>query len=370
MQVSIIQRRLTGYRIPFFNALRARLVGEGVELRLLHGVGTDKEVSKCDAGVIEWAELLPTKYLIDQKLCWQPFINRVRQSDMVIITQENALLANHLALMRRPAPIMAFWGHGANLQGGQKSFKEYYKRWSTRRVDWYFAYTKMSVDIVRSTGFPRERITCVNNSIDVEGLKGDLETVTAEEVNRLRLELGIGSGPVGVFIGSLYEQKRLDFLIGAANELRRRVPGYSLVIVGAGPELDKIRKAAEENAWIHYLGVRKGRDKAVVLKLGDVFMNPGLVGLGIFDAFVSGVPLVTTDCGIHSPEIAYLSTDNGVMTNNKLEDYVDGCQQVLMDGNLKATLVKGCYRAAEEYTLSRMVDNFTGGVVKALKIFR
>lgn len=364
--VTILQRRLTDYRVSLFEKLRYRLLKEGIQLRLLHGQGNSSEALKSDAGLLQWAEYLPTHYYFGAKLCWQPFAQRVIGDDLVIMTQENGLLANHLALARRPCKSLAFWGHGGNFQGNSGSLRERYKRWSTRRVDWYFAYTALSVDLVTQSGFPRERVTCLNNAVDIDALKHDLAELSYEEIRSARYAFGLDNGPVGLFLGSLYTHKRVDFLIDAAKRLRENVDGFQLLVIGDGPDRSLIEGAARDHPWIQYVGPRRGKEKAAALRIANIMLNPGLVGLGILDSFAAAVPLVTTDCGLHSPEIAYLVPENGIMTANNLGAYVDACQQVLRDRQLRDKLVRGCERSANRYTLINMVENFADGITQAL----
>jgi glycosyltransferase involved in cell wall biosynthesis len=368
--VSIIQRRLTHYRVPFFVALRESLAEAGIKLRLFHGQGTSQETAKADEGYTSWAEPLETRYLAGERLCWQPFAKQVTGSALVIVTQENALLANHLALIKRPAPKLAFWGHGANFQGNSQSMRERYKRWSTGRVDWYFGYTRKSVELVKAAGFEETRITQLDNAVDTEALKRDLAAIKTSDIDKLRMHFTLEPGPTALFLGSLYAHKRLDFLIAAAVELRAQIPGFQLLIAGDGPQRAKIESAASKYHWIHHCGALKGMDKACVMRLAKINMNPGLVGLGLLDSFAAALPLVTTDCGLHSPEIAYLDTSNGVISPDNLEAYVAACKSLLTDDNAHRQLANGCRIATERYTLSNMVQNFTNGVVQALELPR
>lgn len=364
--VTIIQRRLTGYRVPFFENLKLRLEKENVRLRLLHGVGTSTEATKDDAGQITWAEPLTTKYFLTGKICWQPFAQEVSGSDLLILTQENVMLANHLALLRRPVPRLAFWGHGGNFQGDPRSIREHFKRWSTRQVDWYFAYTCLSVDLVARAGFPLERITQLDNAIDLSEITAQIMAVSDLDMAKMSAELSLSNGPVGLFLGSLYTHKRLEFLVEAAEHIRDQIPDFQLVIVGAGPDLPVVERAIAKHNWIRYAGPRRGFDKAVLLRMGTILMNPGLVGLGILDSFVSELPLVTTDCGLHSPEIAYLNADNGVMAKNNLDSYVYACNSLLTNADKRMALSHGCRQAAQRYTLPNMVENYVAGILNAL----
>ncbi|MEW5967872.1 MAG: glycosyltransferase family 4 protein [Pseudomonadota bacterium] len=368
MKVCIMQRRLTHYRIPLFEALRDRLALRGIELVLLAGQGTADESRKKDAGSLLWAKVVPTRYLLGGRLCWQPFGHHLDGVDLLIVTQENKLLQNHLLMLKPRRFKLAFWGHGANLQSGNPDgLKERYKRWTTNRVDWWFAYTQMSADLVKAAGFPAARITVLNNAVDTAELMSQRQAVTPEETQALRTALGFGDGPAGIYVGSLYADKRLDFLFDAAEAIHREVPDFRLLILGEGPERGKVQAWCDAKPWARWVGARFGSEKAAYISVAQMMLNPGLVGLGILDGFVCGVPMLTTDCGIHSPEIAYLENGvNGVMTANNLSAYVDACVHLLRDGAALAALRAGCAAAAREYTVENMALRFADGISNAL----
>ena len=370
-EVVIVQRRLTNYRVPLFGLMRERLAEHGVRLRVLHGVATTEELLREDTGVLEWAEHLPTRYFAAGQVCWQPFMQLARGSDLIIVTQENKLIHN-LPLLLMPArrERVAFWGHGRNLQSESfEGLRESFKRWTTGRVDWWFAYTKLSASIVEAAGFPQERITVLDNSIDTTELLRDVaEARSRSTLAALRASFGLEDAPTGLFVGSLYGSKRLPFLLEAAEELGRRVPGLQLAIAGAGPEEALVRAAASRNPRIRFLGRVGGRRKAELLACADVLMNPGLVGLGILDAFAAGLPLVTTDCQLHSPEICYLQDGvNSFVTADRLTDFAATCETLLRDLPLRQRVGRQALHSASHYSLENMAQRFSNGVVSCLE---
>lgn len=369
-KVCIIQRRLTHYRVPLFSALREALAERGIQLELLVGRGTPAEERKHDVGELSWTQSIPTHYLAGGRLCWQPVKRHLAGADLVIVTQENKLLQNHLLMLQPRRFKLAFWGHGANLQSDNRNgLKERFKRWTTNRVDWWFAYTQMSADLVASAGFPGSRITVLNNAVDTSELQRQWQSVTPEETQALRESLGFGAGPVGVFVGSLYADKRLDFLFAAAEAIRRQVPDFHFLIVGEGPERDKVQAWCAANPWARWVGARFDREKAAYVSVAQVMLNPGLVGLGILDSFVCDVPMLTTDCGIHSPEIAYLENGiNGVMTLDDLDAYVEASVHLLHDAQALASLRVGCATSAHEFTVENMACRFAKGVSDAVAV--
>ena len=368
-KVCIIQRRLTHYRVPLFSALRDALAERGIQLVLLVGRGTPAEERKHDVGELSWAQSIQTHYLAGGRLCWQPVQRHLAGVDLVVVTQENKLLQNHLLMLQPRRFKLAFWGHGANLQSDNPNgLKERFKRWTTNRVDWWFAYTQMSAGLVAAAGFPGNRITVLNNAVDTSELQRQRQSVTPEETQALRESLGFGAGPVGVFVGSLYADKRLDFLFAAAEAIRREVPDFHFLIVGEGPERDKVQAWCAANPWARWVGARFDREKAAYVSVAQVMLNPGLVGLGILDAFVCGVPMLTTDCGIHSPEIAYLENGvNGVMTGDDLSAYVWASANLLHDTQALGALRAGCVASAQEYTVENMAHRFADGVTSCLE---
>ena len=49
---------------------------------------------------------------------------------------------------------MAYWGHGANFQSDAPvGVRERWKQMLLTKVDWWFAYTQMTVDILTKAGY-------------------------------------------------------------------------------------------------------------------------------------------------------------------------------------------------------------------------
>ena len=366
-KVVVVQRRLTHYRVSFFECLRKELSERGVQLILAHGTPTEIEKSKNDEGHISWATHLPTKYWLNGNLCWLDHSVLGLQYDLMVLTAENKMLSNLPRQYASRGKRVALWGHGANLQGNQSSLRERFKRIVAKRADWWLAYTDMSVPLIARAGYPHSRITVLNNSVDTAEMVAMRNKVTPAVLAQLEIELDICGDSVGIFVGSLYNDKRVGFMLEAAAAIKVRFPAFEFLVVGSGPQQSLVEKFCQQNKWAKYLGVRKGLAKVDALALAKVMINPGLVGLGILDSFVCGVPMLTTDCGLHSPEIVYLEHGvNGLMTPNTLEDYVDAVVALLDNKALLAKLKSGCEASSRIYTVENMARNFADGVVECL----
>lgn len=364
-KVVVIQRRLTHYRVPLFELMREKLHSEGVELQVVYGDPTREETLKDDSGVLPWGIHVPCAYWLNGRLCWQNAMHVVRDADLVVITQENRLLFNYLFGIIRGGRKWAFWGHGRNFQSSDPdSLRERFKRWLARHVDWWFTYTALSTRSVVDSGFPEERITELNNTIDISSLARDLRLVDGIGKAEVRNRFGLGQGPVALSLASLHDDKRFDILLEACDLIRQKIPDFQLLIVGDGPRRDVVQKAANlGGGWIRWAGALSGMDKAYALRAADIMVNPGMVGLSIVDSFVAALPMVTTSHKRHSPEISYLKTGiNGLITDPDPQAFAAGVVELLSDRNRLVRLAAGAREAADGLSIEAMAERFCRGI--------
>jgi len=358
------------FREPFHSELRRLLANQGIDYNVVYCAPFGANVSKKDTVDLEYGARVPM--LRFGPLVLQFALKQALASDLVIIQQENRLLLNYiiqiLGILRLKK--VAFFGHGRNLQAvDSNSAPEKWKRFWLGKVDWWFAYTAETARYVTSKGFPASKITAFNNSIDTRQFRADLDAVSDADCQALRVDLRISSENVGIFVGGLYHEKRLAFLLESCVRLRETLPDFVLLVVGGGPQAFLIEDAAKKHDWIKYVGPKFGKEKATLFKISKVYVMPGLVGLGILDAFCAKTPLVTTNISYHSPEISYLSDDvNGIMVDdaNNSDAYAYALHRVLTDETYRQELVRGGTISLTEYTIENMAARFCEGVLSAL----
>jgi len=100
-------------------------------------------------------------------------------------------------------------------------------------------------DIV-SRGIPRERVTLIRNAVDIE----QFEPIEQPD-EKLRQELGLGTGPVLGFIGSFYGYEGIDLVLKALPGVLRVHPQATVLLVGGGPAEASLKQLATE------LGIQK-----------------------------------------------------------------------------------------------------------------
>ena len=327
-KVLIIQEHLPHYRAVFFEKLRADLEKRGILLELVYGADAD---SRMLTERLEWARAVEiTRF---GQFRWHRLGRLADNADLIIVPQELKYLHCHWLLLksRFTRQHFAYWGHGRNFQAGEKGcFSARAKEFFSKRVDWWFAYNDLSARIVKDMGYPAEQITSVGNAIDTRGLIRRRERVEVGELTSLKSKLGIDSDHIALFNGAIYAEKRIGFLLEAAQQIRKKIPDFTLLVIGEGPERDLVREAAAEYPWIHDLGPMRNDEKLPYWMLSSLLLMPGLVGLVVVDSFALGVPMITTDYPFHSPEIDYLENGvNGLVV--KCGDSVERYSEVVAD---------------------------------------
>jgi glycosyltransferase involved in cell wall biosynthesis len=374
-KVVIAQKSLSAYRTGFYEGLRAELEDRGIELLLVFGNPFGADAMKADSADLPWAINRPSRFvrMRSRQLIWQPIWDIVRDADLVIVEQASKLLLNYLLLIRQQmknGPRVALWGHGVNLQRQNASWLgELLKSRYSRFPHWWFAYTSGVSERVNNLGYPSDRITVVQNSIDTRSLKSQIDAVTERELVEFRAATGTTPGLTGLFLGSLYKEKRLEFLLNAADRIAEECPGFVLVVAGDGPQRSVVERHARTRPWVQSLGRVDGSMRATALRAADVLLMPGLVGLVVLDAFVAEAPLITTAIDFHSPEIEYLvDGQNGVMVTRWQDsgEYASTVAELLRNQDRLAVLRKGCRIATKIYTNEEMVIRFVNGIENAL----
>ena len=124
----------------------------------------------------------------------------------------------------------------------------------------------------------------------------DLTLFDPARRDRARLAaLGVGDGPVALYVGRLSREKNLDALAAAWTRVRADHATASLVVVGDGPYA-----SALTGPGVIALGPRHGEELAMIMASADVFAFPSeteTFGNVVVEAAASGLPVVVAAAG-------------------------------------------------------------------------
>jgi len=153
----------------------------------------------------------------------------------------------------------------------------------------------------------------------------------------------LGDRPVVVCVSRLVPRKGQDVLVRALPELRRRVPGTALLLVGGGPDLPRLRRLAAEQGVaddVVTTGSVPWEELPAHYDAGDVFAMPcrtrrgGLEveGLGIvyLEASATGLPVVAGRSG-GAPDAVREGETGHVVDGRSLRQVTDAVAGLLHD---------------------------------------
>jgi glycosyltransferase involved in cell wall biosynthesis len=373
--VLFIQRVLADYRAPFFLKLHDVLRASNIQLQVIAGLPWPEEAVRDELDQLPFGRRMHNQRLW-RNVYWQRGARKAStQADLIIFEQANAALHLYPLLLRWGAAAqqkLAYFGHGRNLNVAQHmSARERWKRIWLHRVDWWFAYTELTQDILAQQGYPRDRITVVNNSIDTTQIGQVAARCTAEEKDQLftRLfgDVRAPSTRVGVFCGRLTSLKWIPFLLEMIQRVQTQCPDFRMILIGDGTDRLAVEAFCAANPWCVYVGPQHGQARVPYLALGDIWINPGMTGLAILDALTLGLPFISTANGIHSPEIAYLRPgSNGLLPNPDIGECASAITALLGDAPQLKTMKAQARRDASSYSIERMVERFHDGICAVL----
>jgi glycosyltransferase involved in cell wall biosynthesis len=219
----------------------------------------------------------------------------------------------------------------------------------------------VSADIARSAGrwltVPRRKIEVVLNGIDAELFADRLAAASLKD------ELGI---PVDVkVIGNvarLNEEKRHDLLLKGFARLRAKTANVHLLIVGDGPERQRLADLANELGIANsttFAGYQSRRER--YLQIMDVFaLTSRMEGLplALLEAWAARVPVVCTAVG-GVPDVVKHG-ENGLLIPSGDEGALVAALSSLLDNPQQAASYarSGQALVQERYSLARMAADY------------
>ncbi len=300
-RLAVLVNVISPYRVP----LLARLA-ENFETLVLHGGAEPNRTWTVDlpptlrtrkvfslqipvrkktgiAGVVD------TSYLhLNFGLVW--WLLRFRPN--VIVSGEmglRTLLALLYGKLTR-TPVWVWWGGTLHSERNITRSRARLRQWLARHVQRWISYGASTTEYLESLGVERERILQIQNCVLQE-------TFQSEDVSDDGKLLRSHVRPVILSVGQLLQRKGLDKLIEACGRLAARGVLFSLVLVGQGPEKERLERLAKSNRLEHFeiLPNQSQRVLNTLYRAADVFVLPTLEdvwGLVVNEAMWAGTPVL------------------------------------------------------------------------------
>lgn len=234
----------------------------------------------------------------------------------------------------------------------------WFERRTLARADGWVAGGQLVYDAMTVKGFPPDRGRVIALGVDTDVFR----PATDAERAAVRRELALEPPVVG-FMGRLVPAKGVDVLAAALE--RTRAP-WSLLVLGAGPEEETLRRWAEARGFTDRVRVLLARHDDVPRYLGamDLLLAPSQTtrswkeqfGRMVIEAFACGVPVVGSDSG----EIPHVIGDAGVvLAEADVSAWARTVEDLLGDPARRAALAaRGRARARERYDVRQVAAQY------------
>lgn len=227
---------------------------------------------------------------------------RRRKIDAVVtVGAGDKMFWGRLAAWRAGVPVVLSALHSTGWPDGVGRMN----RWLTPLTDGFIGVAKEhGRHLVANEKFPAEKVHVIPNGVDVDRFQPCPETGL-----ELRRQLNIpADAPVCGLVAALRQEKNHLLFLRTAAKVQHQLADAHFVIVGDGPEREKLEAAARSTEFtdqIHFLGTRS--DIPQLLTTLDLFLltshneaNP----VSILEAMAVGLPVVSTRVGSVEESVA------------------------------------------------------------------
>ncbi len=229
--------------------------------------------------------------------------------------------------------------------------------------------TKKTYDLFKKKyGIERE-VNIIPTGIDVDKFKKDKYDI--KDIINLRNELGIKKDDfVLLLVSRISEaQKNIKFLIDSMKTLTKKHKNIKLLIVGDGPDLEKLKKASTKinnGSDIIFTGMVPQDKVSMYYQIGNVFVTASKTetqGLTVIEGMASSLPVVCMEDD--SFKIAVIDNYNGLFFTNKKE-YINDIFTLYEDTQKYNMMSKQALNTSKQFSVKYYGEKILDVYKKAL----
>jgi len=160
-----------------------------------------------------------------------------------------------------------------------------------------------------------------------------------------------------IFVGRLSKEKGIETII----EVSKKLPNdINLLIVGSGPESEKIKKFAKTQDNIHYLGYQTHENSVKLIQGSDILIQPSLhegISTTILESMACKIPVIASNVGGNKELI--LDNQNGFLINpESSDDIIKKIMMIIDDKLLAKKFGEKSFELIENYEWSKIGEKY------------
>ncbi len=307
--------------------------------------------------------------LLKRKLKLQTFPLKSFRYDLIIVGSALDNLTYPIVFLFKVfGKKVSLWGKGKDYEAEHKdlaeNISERFKIFLSRKASYFFAYTKGVKQFLISKGVKENKIIAIENTIDIFKQRDCFEKLIQHR-NKLREKYNLSDRKVLLFVGRLIKNKRIDFILEAFDALYASDHSYKLIFAGSGEKevIDSIKERYPGNeAECH--GFVPDDVIGEYYTFSDLFIFPGVVGLGPLQSLCYDLTPVLIDSAFHSPEYEYMNDDNALILPNSTtpQEYAAAIKNLLDNPQRVQQFRQKAFESVKHLTLENMARNFIMGI--------
>ena len=218
----------------------------------------------------------------------------------------------------------------------------------------------------------KKRVLYVPDGVDVGRFAPN--NVSKAECEALKETLGVGDARLCAYAGRIDWNIGGGLLLGILELLNKKSAAMKCLVLGEG-EPDLVDRMRQLDTTL-YLGLRSPEEVPKYIALADVVLVPypltkashSVSPLKLFEAMAMGKPVVASN--VSGVRDVVEDGWNGILADDKPEEWVRAIENVVKDRNLYSRLSKNALATASRYDWSILSRDFENAITLALSYGR
>jgi len=221
--------------------------------------------------------------------------------------------------------------HGKTLASISSKYEKNALKWA----DAITVISKEAFDYYTDLGY---NVFQVPNAIDISSLETNVDKRYSKQI---------------IFAGRLSHEKGIDSLISISQKLTDDI---HLIILGAGPEEEKINDLVKNHKNIHFFGYKNKNQTISLIRGSDILIHPSLhegISSTVLEGMACKTAIIASDVG-GNKELIENNVNGITIKPHNIDSFVEQIMNLFDNEQLRKLLVDNAVKTVEKYSWNKI----------------